>query len=223
MVDSAILERFANVMRKGETVLQQHVRRHDVGDSVQEGPLAEWHSQSLALLHAVYGDKHPYSTAFVNNTDRQKHFHNGSEAVRAGLGVLKAANEDFSRGYAWTLRDRVHAEVFDDYLQMAESLNREGYKDAAVVIAGSTLEGHLRSLCQKNQIPAETNGKPRKASSLNDDLHKAQVYNQIQWRSIQAWLDLRNDAAHGNYGAYRGEQVALMIDGIRSFVIRHPA
>ncbi len=39
---------------------------------------------------------------------------------------------------------------------MAEHLLDEGYKDAATVIAGSSLEPHLRQLCQKSGIPTET-------------------------------------------------------------------
>ena len=35
---------------------------------------------------------------------------------------------------------------------MAEYLLHEGYKDSAAVIAGSTLESHLRALCNKNGI-----------------------------------------------------------------------
>ncbi|MGH7536242.1 MAG: hypothetical protein ACREMG_11765, partial [Gemmatimonadales bacterium] len=50
--------------------------------------------------------------------------------VEAGLGTLKAAAEDYTHGYTWTLKERIHAEVFDDYLEMARYLIRdEGLKD----------------------------------------------------------------------------------------------
>ncbi len=38
---------------------------------------------------------------------------------------------------------------------MAEYLLKEGYKDPAAVITGSTLEEHLRKLCIKNGIDIE--------------------------------------------------------------------
>ncbi len=42
-------------------------------------------------------------------------------------------------------------------------------------------------------------------------------------KNVTAWLDLRNKAAHGEYGKYEADQVGLMIDGIRDFITRHPA
>ena len=35
--------------------------------------------------------------------------------IRVGVGILKAATEDYENGYVWTLKERVHADVFDDY------------------------------------------------------------------------------------------------------------
>jgi hypothetical protein len=118
--------------------------------------------------------------------------------------------------------------MFADFLEQAEYLVGEGgFKDAAAVIAGSTLESHLRQLCEKHDINGqrETNRgwKPIETSALNDALSKQGVYNRIEWRTVQGWLDLRNDAAHGHYDNYALEQVRQMIEGIRGFMVRHPA
>jgi hypothetical protein len=39
--------------------------------------------------------------------------------------------------------------LFSDFLELASYLNSEGYKDAAAVICGGVLEGHLRKLSEK--------------------------------------------------------------------------
>ena len=98
-----------------------------------------------------------------------------------------------------------------------------GYKDAAAVIAGSTLESHLRQLSNRLGIPSQATSKPKKADTLNAELAKARAYAGIDQKSVTAWLGLRNDAAHGNYSAYDKNQVALMISGIRDFIARKPA
>ena len=49
------------------------------------------------------------------------------------------------------------------------------------------------------------------------------VYNPFQHRSVQAWLDIRNSAAHGNYDDYDHQQVAAMIQGVGDFMARYPA
>ena len=106
---------------------------------------------------------------------------------------------------------------------MAEHLLSEGYKDAAAVIIGSTLEEHLRKLCVKNGIPLDAAERPKKADALNAELAVQSVYSKLDQKSITAWLDLRNKAAHGKYGEYSKEQVGLLIQGVRDFMARLPA
>jgi len=38
-----------------------------------------------------------------------------------------------------------------------------------------------------------------------------------------AWLDIRNNAAHGKYSEYSDEDVDLMIKGILNFIASNPA
>jgi hypothetical protein len=117
-------------------------------------------------------------------------------------------------------------EVFDDFLDMARHLLDEGYKDAAAVITGSTLEGHLHQLCIKNGISTEQDSpkgpRPKTASKLNEELGK-DCYSKFDQKSVTAWLDLRNNAAHGNYDEYSENQVDLLIEGVRDFIARNPA
>ena len=72
-------------------------------------------------------------------------------------------------------------------------------------------------------IAIQTQGRRKKASVMNEELHKQKVYGQIVWRNVQVWLDVRNDAAHGDWGKYTEPEAKLMIAGIRVFVGQHPA
>jgi hypothetical protein len=40
---------------------------------------------------------------------------------------------------------------------------------------------------------------------------------------VTAWLGLRNDAAHADYGNYDQSQVAIFLTSVREFMTRHPA
>ncbi len=137
-------------------------------------------------------------------------------------GILTALRAAYIAGYLATVTELIHATVFADFIEMAEHLLSEGYKDPAAVIAGSTLEEHLRGLCVKNGIPVDHAGKAKKADMLNAELSAA-AYSKLDQKSVTAWLDLRNKAAHGKYGEYTSEQVVLMIQGVRDFMARNPA
>ncbi len=107
---------------------------------------------------------------------------------------------------------------------MSKYLLSEGYKDAAAVTVGGVLEGHLRKLCLKHGIEvAKSDGKPVKAAQMNSDLYTTKVYNNGDNKSVTAWLDLRNNAAHGKYNEYTQEQVELMLMSVRDFINRYPA
>ena len=62
-----------------------------------------------------------------------------------------------------------------------------------------------------------------KADVLNADLVKNGTYNKLQQKQITAWFGLRNEAAHGNYQAYKKEEVDLMLKGVRQFILQNPA
>ncbi|MGH7194328.1 MAG: hypothetical protein ACREJM_12475, partial [Candidatus Saccharimonadales bacterium] len=70
---------------------------------------------------------------------------------------------------------------------------------------------------------AKTDGSPKKADSINSELVTADVYNKLQQKSITAWLDLRNNAAHGHYKEYDQAQVAALIRDVWEFLTRLPA
>ena len=143
--------------------------------------------------------------------------------IDIGVSILRALKEDIDENWLFDLKQLVASELFSDYLEMAKHLIEEGYKDAGAVMIGSTLESHLKQLCIKNEIEitflnAKEQEKPKKADVINADLRKAEVYNVLEQKQITAWLDLRNKAAHGEYGEYNVENVKLMYSGVLVFI-----
>lgn len=143
------------------------------------------------------------------------------------IGVLEGLYKDLNRDYLKTLSEIIHGDIFTDYLEMSEYLLEEHYYVAAAVIAGVTLEVHLRTLCIKNDIEIELittkRIKPKPADTMNGDLSKEKIYPKTQQKQITYWLGIRNDAAHGKKDNFTEEQVKSMIIGIRDFIINYPA
>jgi hypothetical protein len=142
-------------------------------------------------------------------------------------GVVESLLADLRAGNLEAVAELIHGELFGDFLEMATHLLDEGYKDAAAVITGGTLEAHLRQLCQKHNLPLEEQAqsglRPKKADQLNAELARASAYSKLDQKSVTAWLDLRNKAAHAMYTDYSRDQVALFVSGLRDFISRVPA
>jgi hypothetical protein len=178
-------------------------------------------TSSLSFIKILYGQDHIMYTSFDAKVEM---FH--PEAVKKGRGILNSIKTEIEQGWLVTTTGLVTAEIFSDFLEMAEHLIEEGYKDPAAVMVGSVLEEHLRQLCNKNQLPIEydnSQGKlsPKRADSLNADLAKAGVFGKLGQKNVTAWLDLRNHAAHGKYTIYTQQQVELMIQSVRDFISRN--
>jgi hypothetical protein len=142
------------------------------------------------------------------------------------LGMLTALRKDIEAGRLRSFEELLHADLFADFLEMAQHLLDEGnYKDPAAVICGSVLEEHLRKLAAKHSIPTV---KPDGihavlAATLNAELAKVQAYSKIDEKNVTAWLALRNEAAHGHYAKYTLQEVVDMLQNVRHFLARAPA
>jgi len=139
-------------------------------------------------------------------------------------GTVKALLSDLKNDYLKSYHDIIQSEVFSDYLEMADYLLKEGFKDPSAVIIGSTLEAHLRELCKSSGIETEfenTKGKlvPKKADLMNSELAKANKYSSAYQKQITAWLDIRNSAAHGKYDEYSIEEIKLMSQGVKNLIL----
>ncbi len=231
VIEKRLLDRVGELIRKGEGVLKSEWQQSIPGVNiinphsfVNSAMFSEWRNQSLTFLNSLLGASHTYTISFTQSCSDS----NPLDTER-GIGILRAVHEDIQGGYLSTLQELVHAEVFSDFLEMAEYLMSEGhgYKDAAAVLAGGVLEEHLRKLCQRHGIPIETQSssgtKPKKADSMNAELAMANIYNKNYQKIITGWLGIRNSAAHAKYDDYTKELVASLISGVRDFIAHYPA
>ncbi len=126
-------------IRTGEGVLQ----------SVNLEKFNAFRSASLSFLANIFGSEHSFYTEFNIQVRSGSEY---SSSVYIGRGILTAAKQEIEGGWLFTVKGIVSAEIFSDFLEMAEHLLESHYKDPAAVMIGSVLEEHLRQLCIKNSI-----------------------------------------------------------------------
>lgn len=188
-------------------------------ECVDAAPMAAFRTAVLSFIERIFGSTHPHFRQFSERTRT-----NQLVEAKQGIAILEAIRSEIAGGWLSSLKGLIAAELFSDFLDMADHLLESGYKDAAAVIAGSVLEEHLRQLCIKSSIPIEERRDdrmvPHKADRLNAQLVSAQVYGKLDQKLVTAWLDLRNNAAHGGDQAYNSEQVARCLAGVTEFLAR---
>ncbi len=212
-----VIERLDKLTNQGEVIrhtakfpgIPDFFSRRPVRMIVDSGGFAQWRVGCLSLLNSILGAGDIYllefqelcKGAYIDDTEK-------------GLGVLRALRDDIEDGYLQKVETLVSAKVFSDFLEMAEHILDNGYKDPAASLTGAVLEDGLRRICSNNNIPVKSDD----MSSLNQKLAAKKVYNRLQQKQIQVWNDIRNNADHGHFDQYKSDDVTDMLKGVRSFL-----
>jgi hypothetical protein len=162
------------------------------------------------------------------SSDHRRARNRGRAATRMGgtTRVPAARSGDHAAGSRLEIEPSVRRAVFFDFLDMAASLLEEADRlsaaTSAAFLAGATLEEYLRKLADANGVDTVNSGGERVgAESLNTELCRAGVYDLSEQMLATAWLDLRNKADLGKRYEFTAQEVRLMIQGVREFMIRH--
>ncbi len=150
--------------------------------------------------------------------------HNGSWKAEQLTAIVHALRDDYRFGGMASVEAIVHADLFDDFLDMANELLAKGFIGPAVVLAGTVLEEQLRKLARKHEVDiTDERGRAKSVEVLGVDLRKAEVVTEVQRKSVTAWYAQRTEGAHGRPENLNDGEVERMIDGVRDFVARYPA
>jgi len=97
--------------------------------------------KTKATVQRIVGDKSEYYKEIIRILERRNY---DGEKLKPLMGTLSALKDDLENDFLKNLGEIIHSEIFTDFIEMAEYLLSKGYKDASAVIAGITLESHLK-------------------------------------------------------------------------------
>jgi hypothetical protein len=206
--------RLEDLINKGNAVLETHRPNppNVIGfPTLDTEAFHQWRTQALALLAGTLGREHVYYKAFEDRVESSAHIHN----VKAGIGILRGLLQDVNNGYLVDVANLVSAEVFTDFLDMAQHLLERGYKDPAASLCGAVLEDGLRRIAGNSGLTVRNR---EDLSSLNAKCAQKELYSRLMQKKIQVWADIRNYADHGHFSDYTPEDVKGMVEGVGSFL-----
>ena len=226
--DERILERLDQLIDLGNQTLATKIRSGGMWYIRDHRLLGQWLTSSLNFLSRVIGSDSDYYREFEAQARRAKDSRTVHPATERCQGILLAAKEDIIGGFLFDRELLISADIFDDFLEQAEHLLENKYKDAAAVLIGSILESSLRKMCERHGVDVtDKTGAvitdTATIAPLNDALYKCEVYSKLVHKQIIVWADVRNNAAHGHYDRYTQPDVEDMDKWVRSFVTEHLA
>ena len=171
------------------------------------------------ILKNIFGEDNEYSRECNQILDRCNFTNHRVEPV---LGVLKSALENIKGGYIEGIEIRIANEIFDNLLEEAKHhIFKQKNEDIGAMLLRIILEDNLKRIANKEKINIKNEkGRDKQISSVNDELKKEGIYNQTQWRQIQTWLDIGNNAHHGKFDEYTLGQVEDFYKQLKNFIVR---
>ncbi len=188
--------------------------------------MTEWETSVLSLLDRVFGRASTTFERFNNKVCNPPSGYNDNYAqyFEQLHAVFLSSKSDYEGGYIFDVRNLVHAEVFSNELEQAEHFLTSGYKVASAIITGVVLETTIKKICSQHEISlTDHKGKFIATDTLITNLRKQTVYNEAEAKQLRAWMDLRNEAAHGKRKDDDLElgEISRMIQGVNDFIARH--
>jgi len=111
-------------------------------------------------------------------------------ALHGVVTAARALRHDIAGGHVRPLEEIVHAEVFEDFLDMAAELLQGGYASSAAVLAGSVFEEHVRQLAAASGIAPASAGRPVAFDRLATNLTKLTTILETERKAVVAWYGL---------------------------------
>lgn len=208
----ALISRIEALLEKGNKVIGTYSPSGIVigAPDVDGGLYAEWKSQSLSFLHRTLGSKDVYVRQFESSVESTKKYD-----VEEGRGILRAVMEDIKNNYLIKVQTLVASEIFSNFLEQAQHLLDNGYKNPAASLVGGVLENGLRKI---GTIRGTKIKDSDDISILNHKLADSEIYTRLIQNKIQVWNNVRNNADHGHFDQYSEMEVKEMLKGVQDFL-----
>jgi hypothetical protein len=159
----------------------------------------------------------PVSTnAYREKVEKIGKHHSGQmgQAVRTIAGIFQALINDIDAGLLGDIRDKISAEVFDNFIDHAEYYLREGRKNEAGVIAGVVFEDSIRRIYRKT---IGDDGSQQLEDLINS-LAKHAIISGLQSKQAKVASHVRTKATHAKWNDFDVAGVENTIQITRIFL-----
>ena len=199
-----------------------------------------WYSEAGQLIKLLLPDRHNDFIQLYRN-DKRKELnsltysmydymlgvsvtHNGKVVVdgkaaypklKIQISILEAVIRKFESSL-FEIRQIVQADLFDNELQAAEELVKNGFLRGAGAVAGVVLEKQLAEVASNHNVKLSKRNPC--IADYNDLLKSNEIIDVSTWRFIQRLGDIRNLCGHNKEREPEKEEVQELIQGVSKII-----
>jgi len=176
--------------------------------------LQGWFMKCESIIGLTFGVDSLQTKRFLALRDnlKESNIYNKANQIR---GLIEADLNDIENGFILGQEFIIANEVFDSVLEEAKFfIFEQKNKDIGAILLRIVLEDAIKRIAKKEKLDIED----KKISTLNEELKTKNYFIQTVWRQNQAWLDIGNKAAHGEFEEYNLVQVENFYNGLVGFL-----
>jgi hypothetical protein len=214
-----MVQRLSILIQQGSAVLMtlgviNEAQSEEVTPRI-EGMYVEWRLGSKSFFRTVFNPDNVYVQAFEQIADEcPKHYYYLTGAVEKGIGILRAAQNEINFGALPGIDALFSAEIFEDFLAMAEHLLDQKYFEVVRSLVGAVLEDGLRKIAKRKDLTVKQEDN---IAGLNSRLFDAKACSPLFRKKIDVWNSIRNNADYGKFELNSQQDVGQMLGAFEDF------
>src|SRR4029077_11176050 len=135
-------------------------------------------------------------------------------AYGAATGIFAAAWDDYNRGFATTLDQRISGEIFGHLLNSANAALKEGYKGTAAVLAAAAFEDSLKKIGILHGVDVVE----KELQNLVNLLKARQILTGASGKIAGDFVKTRNAAMHAEWNRITPAEVGGLIGFVQQVI-----
>lgn len=212
-IEQKIHERLVELVNTPPEISYKRINSETSTPLVSSEQAAKWGTSCLNILKIAFGVD---SDHYIKFNERYKSYL-GVTFVEEGLGIMKAALDDYSHGFTFDLKTAISGEIFQDFVELAKRALAEGNKDVAAVLACAALEDTLKRYARKQGLSVDD----KEMSDVVGALKKHGSVSGAQKTLLDTMPKIRNYAMHANWSKINEPDVSSVIGFVEQFLIKH--
>ncbi|HRG89098.1 MAG TPA: hypothetical protein PLW44_08780 [Chitinophagales bacterium] len=188
---------------------------------ISDGICEELLNSTLSLLQALYGAQSPqpvqFNGRFNSFTENPNDWcqYDQRRVLEICNGKLKSMLNDIEYGLIDDLESRISAEIFGDFLALANEALEKGHHIVAAIIGSAALEDALKRIAEKNGGNIDRMDMQNVANYLKSK----QILKGTTGKHIDRFVILRNKALHAEWNKVESPEVGGLL-GLTEQIIR---
>lgn len=202
--------------------IEEIEKLYPTGDDRADERANSFYLLSLQFVRNYIGKDTEFYNSLLNYYKRYSdNSHNKKVEASSVLDSIKSylkLNLELGKSQSYSVKIDIISDFLNQSIHLAS--DKKYHPAASAILLGASLEEFLKQLCEQNDIDLSEIKKT--IDPISQKLYKENIISKQDYKDINSWAGLRNDATHGNFDEVNDRKRVLnAIEGVNLFMRKY--